>query len=300
MPRHPFRKSTIVRLRIQALRTGFAVAERIAPAVGGRVAERIWFTLPPTPREHPTDGGTPFTVRSQGTTIRGATRGSGPVVYLVHGWGGRGSQLHAFVGPLVRAGHQVVSFDAPAHGGSDPGPSGPGRSTAVELARALDDVAARFGPAHAVVAHSLGAMATTLAVEHGWLGVQRLALVAPMLDVETALDVFTAGLGIGPRTRQRLGRRIARRVGLPLDEFSPEPLVRDGIPALVAHDVGDRQTPYADSVVFVERHRDATLLTTSGLGHQRILRDPAVVQAVVAHLAEETRDSASGEVDIAS
>jgi pimeloyl-ACP methyl ester carboxylesterase len=170
----------------------------------------------------------------------------------------------------------------------------------VELARALDDVAARFGPAHAVVAHSLGAMATMLAMEHGWLGVRRLALVAPMLDVATALDVFTAALGVGPRTRKRLERRIARWVGMPIEEFSPEALVSAGIPTFVAHDHGDRQSPYDDSAVFVSRHQAATLLSTSGLGHQRILRDQDVVKAVAAHVVDEAQDVMSVEVDLAS
>jgi pimeloyl-ACP methyl ester carboxylesterase len=297
MARHAFKKSTIVRIRLGALRTTFAVTERAAPALGGRIAERIWFTLPPTPtaKARP-QGGRDFTVRSQGAMVRGTSWGSGPVVYLVHGWGGRAGQLDAFVEPLVRRGYTVVAFDAPSHGASEAGPSGPRRSTAVELARALDDVAARFGPAHGVVAHSLGAMATMLAVEHGWLGVRRLALVAPMLDIDDALTAFGTPLGIGPRTRDRLGRRIAARVGLPLQAFSAQRLLVGGLPTLVAHDHADRQTPYAGSAGFVDRHPDAVLLTTFGLGHHRILRDAEVVAAAVAHVTN--LDAA--EVDIAS
>src|SRR5882724_4574089 len=44
--------------------------------------------------------------------------GKGPLVVLVHGWNGRASQLGAFVEPLVRAGLQVVAFDAPGPGAS--------------------------------------------------------------------------------------------------------------------------------------------------------------------------------------
>ena len=42
----------------------------------------------------------PFEVESLGAAVRGHVWGEGPVVYLVHGWGGRGSQLASFVEPL--------------------------------------------------------------------------------------------------------------------------------------------------------------------------------------------------------
>ena len=50
--------------------------------------------------------------------VRAWIWGEGPAILLVHGWGGRGAQLAAFVPPLVAAGHTVVAFDGPAHGDS--------------------------------------------------------------------------------------------------------------------------------------------------------------------------------------
>ena len=55
----------------------------------------------------------------------------------------------------------------------------------------------------------------------------------------------------------------------------------DPVPTLVVHDRGDRQTPYADAERLVGSLPDARLVTTEGLGHRRILRDPAVVAEVV-------------------
>ena len=204
-------------------------------------------------------GGRDFEVPSQGGTVRGSEWGSGPVVYLMHGWGGRGSQLAAFVDPLVRTGYRVVLFDALSHGRSTAGPSGAGRSNAVELGRALDDVAARFGPAESVVAHSLGGLATLLASKHGWLGYDRLALLAPSLGVDDVLDVFTDSLGIGPRTRAALENRIAARVGLPLTEFQADALLTEPVPTLIVHDRTDRQTPYAGSATLADGNPDVHL-----------------------------------------
>src|SRR5687767_6768036 len=112
-------KSTIVRIRNETPRAFFRFAEWFAPWAGGRVANNLWFTAPPRmPATELPPGGEPFDVDVRGVTVRGHVWGSGPVVYLVHGWGGRGSQLAPYVEPLTATGHRVVLFDAPAHGDS--------------------------------------------------------------------------------------------------------------------------------------------------------------------------------------
>src|SRR4029078_13409394 len=97
-------KSTIVRFRNQGRRALFRSADILAPNLAGRIARDIWFTVPPRLEATPLpEGGRPFEVESLGAVVRGHVWGDGPVVYLVHGWGGRGSQLASFVeAPLAR------------------------------------------------------------------------------------------------------------------------------------------------------------------------------------------------------
>ena len=131
-------KSTIVRFQNQVRRAVFRSADLLAPNLAGRIARDIWFTVPPRLAATPLpDGGRSFEVESLGAVVRGHVWGDGPVVYLVHGWGGRGSQLASFVEPLLVAGFRVVMFDAPAHGDSDHGPAGRGRTHGVEFGKAL-------------------------------------------------------------------------------------------------------------------------------------------------------------------
>ena len=290
-------KSTIVRVRTSATRTLFRTAEVLAPWLGARVATDRWFRIPVKSLDPtvPADG-TPFEVTSQRHVVRGTTWGDGPVVYLMHGWGGRGSQLAAYVDPLVRAGHRVVMFDAPSHGDSDPGPSGAGYSHGPQFGHALDAVASKYGPAKAVIAHSMGAVPALMTLKYGWLGAERLVFLAPMARLSTQFDVFQRFLGFGPRTRRRMERYTEELVGFSVGEFDVVDLASrmDPYPTLIVHDRGDRQTSYAESLDLAARLPDAELITTDGLGHHRILRDTVVVRQVLAFV-----ENAAQETDVA-
>ena len=285
-------KSTIVRFQNQARRALFRSADLLAPNLAGRIARDIWFTVPPRLAATPLpDGGRPFEVESLGAVVRGHVWGDGPVVYLVHGWGGRGSQLASLVEPLLVAGFRVVMFDAPAHGDSDHGPAGRGRTHGVEFGKALDAVFAKFGPGEAAIAHSMGALATLLALNYGWFGVKRLVFVAPMAGYAEAMDVFQSMLGFGPRIRRRADVLTWRRVGLDDDEFDvrhlwarlPEPL-----PALVVQDDTDPQAPYEQSRAIAD-DIGAELMTTTRLGHNRVLADARVADRIIRFLEPEER-----------
>ncbi|MET0864849.1 MAG: alpha/beta fold hydrolase [Nakamurella sp.] len=287
-------KSTSVRAKTYAFRVALGATELFAPAVGARIATRRWFAVPPHPAVRPLPAGRPFTVTAQHAAVRGVSFGDGPVVYLVHGWGGLGAQLGAFVKPLQDSGFRVVTFDAPAHGDSDPGPSGPGRSHGLEFGRALDAVAARFGPAHAVIAHSMGAVPALLAQLHGWLSADRLVFLAPMRDLATHFDRFAAQVGMGPRVRLGMTVQTERLVGYPVDGIDVLRLSRQlpPVPLLVVHDRRDRETSHDDSVRLVEQWAGpARLISTEGLGHRRLLLDAAVIRSVVGFVGPAVAES---------
>jgi pimeloyl-ACP methyl ester carboxylesterase len=280
-----FQKSTIVRL----IRGLYGACEVVAPGLGAKLAARMWFTLPQPPRTPPPpEGGEPFEVESLRAKVRGRYWGDGPVVYLMHGWGGLGAQLAPYVDPLVRRGYRVVMFDAPAHGASDPGPSGPRSSHGVEFGKALDAVAARFGPAHAVIAHSMGAVPVLLTLKYGWLSTERLVFLAPMSRFSTQFDAFARLLGLGPRIRRRVEAITEQRVGIPVAGFDLLPLAEEAgpIPTLMVHDRGDRQTSYLESAALAAALPAAELVSTDGLGHRRLLRDRSVVESVVAFVVD--------------
>lgn len=278
-------KSTIVRPNVpRTLTVTVRTLDRVAPRLVARGALRMWCT--PThakPGVH-VPGGTRWQL-PDGTV--GETWGTGPRVYLVHGWGGHRAQLASFVEPLVDAGYQVLSYDAPSHGDSGPGSLGPKRSSLIELMDAIGTVTAAHGSAHAIVGHSLGAAAAALAVLDGTT-TERLVLVAPPAEPVEYTRAFARALGFSEDTRQLLLARMERLAGRELStlDIPARAAGRDDLPVLlVVADRADKETDPADGERIAEAWPDAELLLSDGLGHRRILRDADTIAAVVDYLS---------------
>jgi len=281
-PRTHSQKSTNVRAYRWA-RRAFGLLGRLSPALTAALAERLFFTPPPPRRsrgEETLRRARRFRVTAAGRRIEAWRWGRGPLVVLVHGWGGRAAQLTSFVSPLVERGLSVVAFDAPGHGRS-----GRGLSSAVDFARALQAVAGGR-EVHGILAHSLGSAATALAMRDG-LRVGRVVFLGPVADPPSWVAPFAASLGIPARVVDRLQERSERRLGLPWRELRlPDLAPRLDVPLLVVHDRRDAEVPLQDGAAIAAAWPAARLLETTGLGHNGTLRDPDVVTQVVAHLTE--------------
>ena len=286
------KNSTIVRFNksrtYRALAHAFALAERHAPGAAAYVAERLWFRIPHAQGKRPEwlPGGRRVTLDLHGRRVLAEHWGTGPRVYLVHGWGGYRSQLAMFVPLLLESGYSVIAFDALGHGESDAGPMGAGQGSILDFVASLKAAIAHFGPAHAIVAHSFGSTATAKALREG-LAVERLVFIAPMADPQRYMDGFVRLLGGGERIRARLQQRIERRVGLGVETLQVAQLAREFTrPLLVFHDRDDRETSWEDGADIVWAWPQARLVTTVRLGHRRILSSPGVVREAVRFIRE--------------
>lgn len=286
------------------MRAAFRVLERRGTRLGSRWAERLWCTVQHADRSRalPTAPGALVTIplredaRTDPAFVAEVWGASGPVVYLIHGWGGHRSQFAAFVEPLTQAGFRVVAIDTPSHGDSGPGTFGRDRSLITEFTAALGAAVRVFGPAHAVVGHSLGGGSAALAVLDG-LAAGRLVLISPMTDPNEFMRGFAAALGFGDRIRTGLARRLEQRTGRPMSDFNAvgrASAVTDRAlpPLLVIHDQQDRQIPFGMGKAIAAAWQGAELLSTKGLGHNRILRDPDVVRSAVEFVGTPVRQTA--------
>jgi pimeloyl-ACP methyl ester carboxylesterase len=202
-----------------------------------------------------------------------------PLVLLVHGWAGSAAQMRHLADALVAEGFDPVLLDFPAHGHS-----GGWRTTLPQFARAIFAAASRLGPLHAVVAHSLGALAA-LHASAGGLPVQRLALIAPSAPPAQFMAWFAESFGLPVHIGERMRTHIERREGVPLAEYEGGWLgPRLQQPTLLLHDEADRVAPFAASRRLAKAIPSLRLQACEGLGHRRILNDEGVAAAVAVHL----------------
>jgi pimeloyl-ACP methyl ester carboxylesterase len=285
--------STNVRNPIMALaqRAELALVSAFAPKRAVDIAARH-FSTPPrfghTPREQELlSTGMRYDVRSPRGLIAAWRFGrtDRPAIVLVHGWGGRGAQLGAFVPALLDSGYQVIVFDHVGHGHSEGA-----HATLVHfwdgLAAVVADAEARGSVVHGLVAHSLGAAAAA-----AWLNETRrevrAVLLAPPISVERYSGYFARRIGIAEPIRRQMQEHFERALGRRWSEFElPASVARVRAPALVIHDREDREVSFGAGLALARAWKGARLLATHGLGHRRILRAGEVVQDAADFLAD--------------
>jgi pimeloyl-ACP methyl ester carboxylesterase len=197
-------------------------------------------------------------------------------VLLVHGWGGKAAQFFSFVGPLLESGLEVIAFDAPAHGASSGSfASGPA------FARAARMVAEAKGPVHGIVAHSLGAAGSAIALAQG-LTAERVVFLAPAALIKLLLEEFIRLRQIPEPVAAGLRQRFAARY---LTEIVSVPLMVKAfqIPVLIFHDPNDREIPFLHGEAIAAAWPGAELIPPS-VGHWRIMRDQSVIERTVQFL----------------
>ncbi|WP_405018529.1 alpha/beta hydrolase [Kitasatospora sp. NBC_00070] len=222
----------------------------------------------------------------EGKTVTAYRWGDGArPVLLVHGWQSRASRFAPLIPGLRALGLTPVSFDAPGHGDSG------GRATnLIEVRALIGQLHDRYGPFEAVVAHSFGVTCAFAALRDG-VKADRLVAIAGVSEFAFLPAEFRRQLGLGPWAERELGRRIARLLpaGQGLDTLDATYRPADlGLPILAVHDEDDPTAPLTQARRLQDAYGEQLqLVVTRGLGHRRILGEPAVVDNVLGFLGAE-------------
>jgi pimeloyl-ACP methyl ester carboxylesterase len=271
---------------LRVMRFLFSRLGRVVPTLMGRWACHLWFRtrcFPESAAGRRIAGrAIRETLQVDGLPVAIYRWGTGPIVLFIHGWSGRGSQVAAFVEPLLRAGYQVLAVDAPGHGET------PGDSTNIlECAAVLRAVGQAYGPLYGAITHSFGGMVLAYAMHHG-LRVERVVSLSAPATVEFLIDGFAQTLSMPPAVVENLWWRMNRRFEDGLwERISTVNNVRNlTAPALVIHDIDDASVPWQQGEMIAAAWAGARFMKTRGLGHGRILRDRKVVEAAVSFISQ--------------
>lgn len=256
-----------------------ATLGRLAPEhVAGKM-RRAFMTprnLPPRQWE------LPLLARAERITLRfglSALRwGKGPTVLMMHGWEGRPTQFAALIDTLVAAGHTVVALEGPAHGRS------PGQQAHVVLfARALLEAAGELPPLRAVIGHSMGGASLLLALQWGLRTEAAVSIAAPA-QLLGVVRGFAHRLGLPARARAAFIRQIEQDVGVQISRLDVSGYQLD-VPGLVVHASDDPLVPASEAQLIHKAWFDSRLMVLEEGGHQRVLADPRLNEAVLELLA---------------
>lgn len=289
-------------LKRASVRAGVGLAAIVAPRFVLKKASDLFITPPrfahSQPEQRLLDAGAQFNVDTSAGKISAWRFGdvSNPAIIMSHGWGGRGAQFRAFVPKLVAAGYQPIIFDHIGHGMSE------GRQVAlVDFWRGVDamwDHMSAEGVAVAgLIGHSLGSAGIASALRRPLSGVAhvgnpRAVLIAPPASLIGYSRLFSRYLGIPERIRAAMQWRFEKRYGVDWQEFElPDSVQGINAPALFIHDRDDKETRFEGGLALASAWPDARLFATEGLGHRRILRNAAVVQATIDFITDSVRFS---------
>jgi pimeloyl-ACP methyl ester carboxylesterase len=271
------------------MRVGFRLASIFAPRAAIRRAGRIFCTPFASSRERamrvPDHGAREGVILVDSVPIETYVWGdpsSQPYVLFAHGWSSHGTRILTWVGPLRRAGYAVVAFDQAGHG-----KSGGRTATLPGFTDLLMEIGGLYGPAAAVVGHSLGGAAAAAALARG-LAAERAILIAPSADPVAAAFRFAQLVGLPGRLCRRMIEGFERRIGTGFAEFQAHRNApRIARPALIVHDLDDREVPWSEGERYARFWSDSRLLSTCGLGHNRIADDAGVIAAALRFLHGE-------------
>lgn len=257
---------------------------RLTSLLAPRYAERFSARLFLTPRKRPAtplsiEGVTPeqFSLALNGEELVGWRWGrSESKVLLLHGWSGRAADMSHIAGALAARGYEAVAIDMPAHGSSA------GKTTNLAIWSQLIPVIGRkLGPFTAVIGHSFGAAAVTLALDAG-LDVQRAILIAPPLGPLHFITGLREFIGLPLARAAGMEAELVRIVGRPISDFNADVVASRLLqPALIFHDPEDDEVPFAHGASIAAGWRGSSLVPVVGEGHFRILKSREVINRLV-------------------
>lgn len=197
-------------------------------------------------------------------------------VLLVHGWSGRGTQLVKIADALLEQGFMVYSFDAPAHGKSKGN-----FSIMPEFIASILEMEQKYGPFEFAIGHSLGGMSVLNAIKQN-LAVKKAVTIGSGDVIQDIIDDFVKNLKLKPEYGLRLKDHFENKFGGKMDDYSAYKAAQMvQIPVLVIHDQNDEDVS-VNSAYHIDKHLvHSELFITKGLGHRKILGDPAVIETIL-------------------
>lgn len=200
---------------------------------------------------------------------------------LVHGWESRATQMYGLVPQLITLGYQVIAVDMPAHG-----QSAGTMSNAEVFIQTILLAQTKIGKFDAIIGHSMGAAATSMALSRG-LDTDKLVLVSGPSSLENVFNRFSAFIGLNKKATNKMIDFASELVGTEITDLDACSLLnKNATSTLIIHDQDDTEVPISESRRLLPAFENAELFETKGLGHRKILKSSILNEKITNFLTE--------------
>ena len=206
-------------------------------------------------------------------------KGSHKKVLIVHGWSGRGSQLSSIAIECNKKGFYVVSFDAPAHGGSS------SYTTNVpEFVESINFLNRTKGPFDYAIGHSFGG-ASIFNYCRKHVEFEKIVVIGTQSKLSTYFKEFIKIMGLNKDYSKKIMTLFEKRVGEKILDYDPERFIRSiRSKTLIIHCLDDNYVNFSSAVTLRKELKNSELYKTKRLGHRKILGDKMTINRLVEFL----------------
>lgn len=217
---------------------------------------------------------------------------NGKTALFVHGWSGALTQFSASFNDLLQKGYTVYGITPPGHLESGARYSHPGL-----FIQAIQESLGKVkGPISVAVGHSMGAGTLGLVAARQRVA-DSLVLVSSPASFYQQINQFAAAISLSVQATTLFCDLVERQVGIAHDDLEVAKLANKiTVECLVIHDEDDRQIAHDDAIKVSNALTNGRLMTTQGLGHNRILKSERVAAQITyaAELDTGLNDAANG------
>jgi pimeloyl-ACP methyl ester carboxylesterase len=233
----------------------------------------------------------------QKTRIRSYMWGhTGKIVLLVHGWESSSKIFESFIIPILNAGYRVVAMDGPAHANSSQK-----QTNMIDFGDALYTVLKRLeksGGVYAIVGHSFGgsSLINMLYRKSKPRSLKKIVLIAIPSRIDHIFYDFFKFIRLSSNAVEEFKILMESKFGLKIEGLKVNNWV-DNLEiekVLVVHDRNDKVISYRETESLVNDWKNARLILTEGLGHNRIMKSADVIENIIQYCDQEEVDEPVG------
>lgn len=204
--------------------------------------------------------------------------GQGPCVILVHGWGGRGSQMLPMAQAIAQQGFRAIIFDSTGHGVAPAGRFS-FRQLMLDteaLSQSIDE------PIHAYVGHSAGGLAVMLGCNEHRLKAEKVVCICAPKYPYVPIQMIRRLLNPPERVIRLCKAFYAKEFKSRWEELKQGFLYvsKPNIQLMMLYDKSDTTVHHTDGAEIKAQWPQTELHVTPSLGHQKILWDEQSIQRI--------------------